>query len=114
MTIKVCGPRVLIKQHKLEEVNPTFKRAREAGLALPEASREIKLEQRALDRGVVLQIGPLAWLDWDNGDPWCNVGDEVLYARHAGKIVKEKEGEDEEEFVLLNDEDIIAVITEEE
>lgn len=111
MAIKVAGPRVLVKQHKLEDVNPTFKAAKAAGIAIPENLREVKLEQRALDKGVVLQIGSLAWKDWGDGTPWCAVGDEVQYARHAGKVVKEKE-ESEEEFVILNDEDIICVITE--
>ena len=110
MAIKVTGPRILVKQHKLEDVNPVFKAAKAAGIALPEASREVKLEQRALDRGVVFQIGPLAYLDWDDGRPWCSVGDVVLYARHAGKVIKEKEGEDVEEFIILNDEDVIAVL----
>lgn len=110
MTISVCGPRVLVKQDKLEDVNPAFKRAKEAGLAIPDG-REVKLEQRALDRGVVVRIGPLAWKDWDDGAPWCCVGERVLYARHAGKVVKESE-ESDDEYVILNDEDIIAVITE--
>ena len=110
MPINVVGPRILVKQDKLEDINPLFKAAKAAGIALPEASREVKLEQRALDRGTVLQIGLLAWEDWGDSAPWCAVGDKVLYARHAGKIIKEQEGEDAEEFVILNDEDIIAVL----
>ncbi len=105
--LKVCGPRVMVRVEKLEDVDPTWRKAKEAGLAIPEG-REKRSEQTAVDQGVVLSIGDAAWKDWGDGTPWANVGDKVVFAKYAGKIYKDPATK--EEVTLLNDEDIIAVV----
>jgi co-chaperonin GroES (HSP10) len=107
MALIPCGHRILIKHDILEEVDETFKSAKAAGIHLPKEFKEIRLEQNAVDKGTVVGIGPTAWKDF--GDtPWCNVGDYIAFAKHAGKYIEDPETK--EEFVLLNDEDICAVI----
>ena len=108
MKIVVCGPRLLVRPLKLEEVDDVFRKARAAGIAMPESS-EIKREKAALDTGIVVDVGELAWKDWKNPSPWCKAGDKIIWAKHAGKVVH-KEGDDV--LVVLNDDDVICVIEE--
>ena len=105
MSIKVCGWRVLIKSPKVEEVDPTFKRAKAAGIALPETD-EMRRENGAVSEGVVVSIGDYCW---DGKDPWCKVGDKIIHSKWAGKKVKDPENN--EVYTLLNDQDILCVIS---
>jgi chaperonin GroES len=75
------------------------------GIYLPDTTRDT--EQRAATMGTVIAIGPGAWLDLDEGQPWAEVGDHVSYARYAGV---EMQGKDEKSYVLINDNDILAVL----
>jgi co-chaperonin GroES (HSP10) len=65
-------------------------------------------EKAATDVGTVVSIGPNAWRPegLGGGIPWCDVGDKVRYAKHAGKIVNDGE----KEYFIINDEDIQCVI----
>ena len=68
------------------------------------------------DIGIVAAIGPLAWqrqdlqgkLPQDKWEPWCKVGDKVIFGRHAGKL--KQDPEDGKWYMVINDEDIQAVI----
>lgn len=102
--IKPAGHRVVVKQDKLEEVDPKYAKAKSFGLVLAE-HQDIKREQNGVDTGVVLSIGETAWKDFDT-DPWCKVGDRIAFAKHAGKYLKD--GEDE--VLIINDEDVVAVL----
>jgi chaperonin GroES len=75
------------------------------GIFLPETTREN--EQRAATSGTIIAIGPAAWLDLDDGQPWAEVGDHVNYARYAGVEMK---GMDGKFYTLINDNDILAVL----
>ena len=101
------GHRVLVKQEKLEEVDEVFAAARKAGLIWQEDL--VKREQAAVDKGIVVSIGTTAWKDF-GGDPWCAIGDNVYFARHAGRFLKDPETG--ETYTLLNDEDVIAKVGE--
>lgn len=103
MAIRPCGHRLVVKQVELEEHDEVFKNAKQAGLVFLE--KDLKAEQSAIDKGVVVSIGATAFKDF-GGDPWCKVGDTVVYARHAGKRIEDSG----EEFLCLNDEDIVAVL----
>ena len=74
---------------------------------------EEKQEPLATTTGTVVSIGPNAWKAFDPGPdwaPWAEVGDRVMYAKYGGKVVKDPDTN--EEFVVLNDEDIISRIKE--
>jgi len=106
--IKVRGPRVLIRPEKIEEHDEVFKAAKAAGIAIYRGE-EIKREERGVVIGVVLQTTELCWqAPVGNGTPWAYVGDRVVYARYAGKFINDPETQ--EEFLILNDEDIVGVL----
>ena len=77
--------------------------------------------------GEVLAIGPQCWkahaaalidlpdaLKQDAMEPWCSVGDWVLYSRHAGKFVNDPlvplEEQEDSELYVINDDDVIAIL----
>lgn len=70
-----------------------------------------KLEKGATVVGTVVQIGPEAFRSYNRSAgftqyvPWVNVGDRVHYARYAGKWVEDPYTK--EEFLVVNDEDIV-------
>lgn len=99
------GHRVLIKPRKIEEIDDAFKNAKAAGIIIQEATS--RQEQTAVDVGFVIKLGPTAFKDF-GGDPWCEVGDLIAYAKYSGKALKEND----EDFIVLNDEDIVAVYKE--
>jgi chaperonin GroES len=76
------------------------------GIILPESTRD--KDQAAATSGTVISIGASAWADIDDGHPWASVGDHVSYARYAGVVLK---GKDEVDYILLNDNDILAVLS---
>ncbi len=111
MAIKPCGHRLVVKAYKQEEVDEVLKRAKDSGFL---AQFEIinsnkKREDASVDRGVVLAIGPTAWQDF-NSEPWCKVGDEIIFAKFAGKVVEDPDTN--EDVFILNDEDVVAVVKE--
>ena len=98
--------RVLVKPHDVTETDEAYKAAKRLGLDL---SLETKLnrEQAATDKGIVVSWGPTAFADYNVPNPLTK-GDEVVYAKHAGKEVVDPETK--EKFVILNDEDIVAIL----
>lgn len=108
-SLRIKGYRVLVEADKVEEMS-------DGGIVLTSNTTQKKLEQHGKYVGTVLQIGDMAWtdklVDGKSCKPWCNVGDRVVYARYAGKFVYDPITE--EEYCVVNDEDIICVIEEEE
>lgn len=69
-----------------------------------------KKERQAVEKGTIMDIGDTAFLDFTKertGIALPNVGDRVYYAKYAGKTVKDL---DDTELLLLNDEDVLAII----
>ena len=59
--------------------------------------------------GRVVQVGSMAYTRDDMGTtPWCKEGDYVLYGKYDGKHVEV----DNVKFVILNDDNILAVVPE--
>lgn len=90
------GGHILVLPDKVEEKTA-------GGIYLPETVRE--KDQQAATVGTLVAIGDSAWLDLDEGKPWAQVGDKISYARYAGVSMI---GQDEQEYVLLNDNDVLA------
>lgn len=115
MAIEALGHRLTVQPDKVKdsEAEKTKQLAEKAGFVLPEKVKddldsEHTRERASVDQGIVLTIGKTAFRDF-GGEPWCNVGDYIAYARHAGKFVKDPDtGED---ILVINDEDCIAKIT---
>lgn len=102
MSIEVVGHRVMIAPDN-------FKKQTEWGFDL-DVGDQWKREKAATVRGEIVGIGPNAWLAYDTGQPWAKVGDKVYYAKYSGKVV-EHNGE---EYIIINDDDVQAIIHESE
>ena len=76
------------------------------GIIIPETVRE--KEQQAATVGWLISVGPTAWKDLDDGTPWAAVGDKISYSRYAGVSMT---GTDNESYVLINDNDVLAVLS---
>lgn len=97
--ISPAGHRVLVK---VDEVEKTTK----GGIIITDTIADRK--QEASIYGTVVAVGPTAWKAFDDGLPWANVGDKVAFAKYGGFIIEDPDTGDQ--FRLLNDEDICAVI----
>ncbi len=99
--IEPTGWRLLIKPDPLEETT-------KSGIVLAVDER---LHRSAINIGTITHIGPYAWKDYKEGEPWCKVGDRVLFSKYAGAMVEDGSNRG---LVLLNDEDVQAIIVKEE
>lgn len=101
--IKAPGFRLIVKPKEI-------KKKTESGILIEYADNE-KLEKGARDTGTVVSIGPQCWGIHKGEEPWCKVGDEIFWARYAGKQVVDPYTQ--EEFIILNDEDCVGVVVDE-
>lgn len=116
MAIEALGHRLTIRpdyQIKDSEAAKTKEKANALGLVIPdevkkELDSQATRDKASIDQGIVLTIGKTAFRDF-GGEPWCDVGDYVAYARHAGKFVKDPDTD--EDILVINDEDVICKIT---
>lgn len=110
--ISIILHRILIKQDKLEDANKDYVKMRELGLVLAE-TEDRKRAQAGVDTGTVVAIGATAFKDFLRDHPDLEipikVGDKLAYARFSGKFITDPVTQ--EEFVALNDEDCIAVLS---
>ncbi len=93
------GGHLLVLPDKVEEKTA-------GGIYIPETARE--KEQQAATVGILIAVGDSAWADLDDGNPWAKVGDRISYSRYAGVSMT---GVDEEAYVLINDNDVLAVLS---
>ena len=94
--IMPTGGHILVLPEKVEEKTS-------GGILIPDTVRE--QEQNAATRGTLIAVGPTAWVDLDDGTPWATEGQRIIFARHAGVAMK---GQDDEDYVLMNDNDVLA------
>jgi len=78
------------------------------GIIIPEQVTE--RERKAVEYGTVVRVGPRAFMDYGRGPDILSTGDRVSYARYAGKTVTDTDGK---EYLLVNDQDILCLVTEE-
>ena len=118
MTIKVILHRILVKRDIPEDTDAvkTKKELERMGLTTPksvqeEIERQALRENASMDKGVVVDIGETAFLDYKIESP-IKIGDYVSFARFGGKEIVDPDTQ--ETFVVLQDEDIVAIITKKE
>ncbi len=80
----------------------------ESGIIIPDLVTE--KERKAVEYGTVVRVGPRAFIDYGRSPDILSKGDRVSYNRYAGKTVKDVDGK---EYLLVNDQDVLCVITEE-
>lgn len=100
MKIKAVGHYVLIEPDKAEETSA-------GGIVI---SLDTTREQAATTQGVIVDVGPNAWKAFDDGEPWAQVGNHVVFAKYAAKEIVDPETE--KVYFLMSDENIIAKIGE--
>jgi chaperonin GroES len=94
MAVKPLDDRVLIKQSEAEETTA-------GGIVLPDAAQEKP------QRGKVKAVGPGKLLDsGQRGEMGLKKGDEVFYGKYSGTEIKI----DGEEYVILRESDVLAII----
>jgi len=104
--LKPLGHRVLIKPDDVDS------KTKSGIILIEETTRQ---ERQAQVVGTVIEIGDTCWLDTPSGEPWCQVGDRVVFAKYSGmKIWNPVEGKYRDDLLIINDLDITALITEEE
>lgn len=103
--ITVTGCRLLIKPFKIQEHDKVFDSAKRAGIILTETSE--RKEQTLVDKGTVLQIGSKCHEDYV-GD--LKENDIIGFAKFGGKFIQDPTTE--EIFLIINDEDVIAIFKE--
>ena len=99
MSFKVLAHRIAVKPFDIDEWDDTRKKAKAAGLALPETEERLRAKA-SVDIGEVVIIGPTAETE-------VQLGDTIGYVKNAGKFVKNPYTE--EELYLLNDDDVLVV-----
>ena len=94
--------KVLVKPDKLEEKT-------KAGIYLPDT--HIEKQDASATTGKIVAVSPLAFKydDWPEGSAIPKQGDRVAFARFAGVSIK---GTDDEDYRIVNDKDIIAILKE--
>lgn len=97
--------RIVVKPFDIFEKDEAYEAAKRMGLDLS-LEKTTKREQQAVDRGTVVSFGPVAFAAYDTPNP-LKVGDEILYAKHAGKEVEDIHTK--ETFIIINDEDVVAI-----
>lgn len=94
--------KVLIHPKPIEE--------KRGSIIIPEMTRDS--EKYAGTEGTIVSVSHLAFTyatpdEW--GDKKPSPGDKVVYAKYAGLRLKGKDGE---EYVLINDKDVVATVEE--
>ena len=97
MSVKLLLHHLLVK---LDE--PELKTSSGIILALDE-----KKERKAVEYGTVVQVGPTAFIDYGRSPDIVKVGDRISLNRYAGKSIVDV---DEQEYVLVNDQDVLCII----
>ena len=96
MAIQPLGDRILVKHLEQEEKSP-------GGIILPDTAKEKPQEGRvmAVGKGRTLEDGTVKPLE-------VRVGDTVLFAKYSGSEVTHEE----KEFLILREDDVLAVLKE--
>ena len=94
MAVKPLDDRVLVKQSEAEETTA-------GGIVLPDTAKEKP------QRGKVVAVGVGKLLDnGQRGEMSLKKGDEVYYGKYSGTEIKI----DGEEYVILRESDVLAVV----
>ena len=90
--------RILVKPDAVEEVT-------KGGIIRPDVVKD--KAKYAATKATFIQAGENAFLEWGSDARKPKPGDRVLFAQYSGAREKGADGED---YVLMNDKDLLAVI----
>ena len=95
--INPCGWRVLIKPQEINEIS-------KGGIILTTDSIKER-EQMGNTTGIVIAMGTQCYAD--EPEPWCQLGDKVIFAKYAGLVYLGKDGN---QYRMINDKDITGTL----
>ncbi len=95
MKIVTLGDKIVMKQLEAEETT-------KSGIVLPGQAKEKPQEAE------VIAVGPGGNIDGKEVVMQVNVGDKVIYSKYAGTDVEL----DKEEYIIVKQSDILAIVTE--
>lgn len=104
--IKPAGHRVLVKLKKVSEIKEVTYGDSKIVVELKN-NKKINAEKLATQEARVMALGPTAFKAFDDGDPWCKVGDLVMICRYSGD--DRHDIEEGEVYRIINDEDVQAI-----
>ena len=104
--IEPVAHRLVVKPFDVADHDEAFIRAKAANIVIPDGN-ERKREQAAVDRGTIVAIGPTVFQDF-NAPLTLVVGDDIVYAKYAGKEVEDPDTK--EKLTIINDEDVVAIL----
>jgi co-chaperonin GroES (HSP10) len=99
--ISIKGHRVLVKVLKMTDADEVYARAARAGIQIAEDHEEHRRAQA------------FHYNSNPNGEefvPWARVGDFIAFAKYSGKMLEDPE--DGQKYIVINDEDVVAVLRE--
>lgn len=109
LPIEPCGAYILVKPDK-------FERKTASGLIVA-TEAEAEREDVARVEGILVAVGPAAWADYIDGEPWAEVGDHIYFKRHIADRYVDKDDLDEngkpQIYFLMNDLNLLARINDE-
>lgn len=92
---------------KLRKTEKEVEKKSEGGIIFEIKTKKlVEQEQYATQLADVVKVGDTSWKAFDNGEPWCKVGDVVLIAKYAGQNRVDEETGDI--YSIIDDKDIIA------
>lgn len=97
------GYRLLVKQDVFDEKDEIYLSAKRAGLEI--VHDKMVRAQESVDSGVVISLGPKV------EQTSAKVGDNIVFAKHAGKRVEDPQDKDTV-YVVINDDDVVAIVKE--
>lgn len=80
----------------------------EGGIILPE--EVTNKERKAVEYGTVVRTGPRAFIDYGRSPDVLSAGDRISFARYAGKEIRDT---DDTVYLLINDIDVLCLLTDE-
>ncbi len=93
MQLKPLGDKVVLQYQKAEEKT-------QSGIILPDSAKEKPQE------AVVIAVGPGKEVDGKKTEMQVKEGDKVIFSKYSGTDVKIQE----EEYVIVSQDDIIAIV----
>lgn len=100
MKIIPTGHRVLVSLEPIEEKS-------KGGILLTTEDRK-QMYQKAMTEATVEALGINAFKAFDDGIPWCKVGDKVLITKYCGE--DREDPDNGMTYRVINDEDILAIL----
>jgi len=88
-------------------IDPEYSKLTSWGFEIVEPDRQ---GIAAVTKGQVVAMGKDCYRGSRFSEPWCKVGDIVIYARYGGVIIEDPDTK--KKYVLLNDEDIKGIVHE--